>query len=67
MNNNMDKFVEAMRTAMELAKDIEGIHNIHWNLGYNGEHEAVSELVAKMDVMMHDVNGNSESYVKDRA
>lgn len=61
--SKMDKFVKALRVAMVLAKDIPGIKEIHWELSYTGQTQAVRELVGKVNDMMNEVNGNGTGTV----
>jgi hypothetical protein len=65
MYSQIDKFVEAVRTAVQAAKDIDGISSIEWHLGYNGDAQAVRPLVQQMDKMFREENGKCDSSVKE--
>lgn len=55
--DNMERFVEALEIAQNLAKDIPGIARINWSLYYYGTDEATKRVVELVN-KMQEKNGN---------
>lgn len=51
----MEAFVDAMKVAFMLSKEIEGISTIDWSLEYYGTPSATKEIAEKMNLAMKEV------------
>jgi len=50
--SKMDAFVNAMKVAFVLSKEIDGINMINWSLEYHGTPEATQKIAEKMNLAM---------------
>lgn len=53
----MDQFVNAMELAFSLAREVEGIDNINWDISYSGDTRTVQELKKRLDKALKDSGG----------
>lgn len=55
---NWSLFEESLKETMKLAKELDGVDSIHWDVSYKGSNESIRTMSEIFSRVCTEVNGN---------